>query len=62
MTGKITLNDSPIVNKRKGSVNVSIRRSTNVHINGSSSSVVGSSNSGVGSKILFLNVIFINIP
>ena len=49
-TGKITSSKSPNVNKRKGSVNINIRRSPNVHINGISSSVVGSSNSGVGSS------------
>ena len=51
-TNKITpsKSKSPNVNKRNGQLNVNIRRSSNAHINGSSSSVVGRSSSGVGSS------------
>ena len=56
-TGKITSSKSPNLNKRKGSVNVNIRKSTNVHKNGSSNSVDGCSSSGVGSSSSSLHAV-----
>ena len=58
-TNKITpsKSKSPNVNKRNGQLNVNIRRIPNVDRSGSSSRVVGSSSSGVGSSSISLHAV-----